>query len=132
LKKEIEVLEAEKVRISTEIGGLPTTRADAENFRKEAEVLRKQMEDAKSAEAVAVERASKAVETTENLHEEIDVEKKSGLAQQQQVGLLMKRLEASKELGQTMVDLYVAALLQFGSSTSDLPEEPFALSHLLG
>jgi seryl-tRNA synthetase len=111
LKKEIEVLEAEKVRISTEIGGLPTTRADAENFRKEAEVLRKQMEDAKSAEAVAVERASKAVETTENLREEIDAEKKSGLAQQQQVGLLTKRLEASKELGQTMVDLYVAALL---------------------
>jgi hypothetical protein len=33
----------------------------------------------------------------------------------------MKRLEASKELGQTMVDLYVAALLQFGDSTSDLP-----------
>jgi seryl-tRNA synthetase len=82
LKKEIEVLEAEKVRISMEVGGLPTTHADAENFCKEAEVLRKQMEDAKSAKAVAVERASKVVETTENLHEEIDIEKKSGLVQQ--------------------------------------------------
>jgi hypothetical protein len=42
--------------------------------------------------------------------------------------LLTKRLEAAKELGQTMVDLYVAALWQFSGSTSDLPEEPSALS----
>jgi hypothetical protein len=41
------------------------------------------MEDAKSAEAIAVEQASKAVETTENLREEIDAEKKSGMALQQ-------------------------------------------------
>jgi hypothetical protein len=38
------------------------------------------MEDAKSAEAVAVEQASKAVETAENLREEIDAEKNSSLA----------------------------------------------------
>jgi hypothetical protein len=86
------------------------------------------VEVAKSAEAVAVEQASKAVKTTKNLHKEIDAEKKSGLALQQQVGLLMTRLEAAKELGQTVVDMYIAALWQFGGSTSNLPEEPFAFS----
>jgi hypothetical protein len=94
----------------------------------EVEVLRKQMDDAKSVKVVAVERASKAVKTTENLHKEIDAEKKSGLALQQQVGLLTKHLEVAKEPGQMVVDLYVAALWQFGGSTSDLPEEPSALS----
>jgi hypothetical protein len=108
--KEAELLEAEKVRLSVEVVGLSTSRADTENLRKEVEVLRKQMDDAKSAKAVAVERASKAVETAENLRKEIDAEKKSGLALQQQVGLLTKHLEAAKESGQTVVDLYVAAL----------------------
>jgi hypothetical protein len=41
LKKEIEVLEVDKVRLSAEVGGLSTARADAENFYKEVEVLRK-------------------------------------------------------------------------------------------
>jgi hypothetical protein len=80
LKKEVELLEAEKVRLSTEVVGLSTARTDAENIRKEAKVLRKQMEDAKSVKVVAVERASKVVETAENLHKEIDTKKKSGLA----------------------------------------------------
>jgi hypothetical protein len=62
----------------------------------------------------------------ENLCKEIDVKKKSGLALLQQVGLLTKRLEAAKELGQTVVDMYIAALWQFGGSTSDLPEETSA------
>jgi hypothetical protein len=46
----------------------------------------------------------------ENLRKEIDAEKKSGLAQQQQVGLLMTHLEAAKEFGQMVVDMYIAAL----------------------
>jgi hypothetical protein len=41
LKKEIEVLEVDKVRLLAEVGGLSTARADVENFCKEAEVLRK-------------------------------------------------------------------------------------------
>jgi hypothetical protein len=65
-----------------EVGGLSTTRTDAESLRKEAEAPRKQIEDAKSAEAVAIERASKAVETPENLCKEIDVKKKSSLVLQ--------------------------------------------------
>jgi hypothetical protein len=50
------------------------------------------------------------------------------LALQQQVGLLTKHLEVAKELGQTVVDMYIAALWPFGSSTSNLPEEPTAFS----
>jgi hypothetical protein len=41
LKKEIEVLEVDKVWLSAEVGGLSTARADVGNFYKEAEVLRK-------------------------------------------------------------------------------------------
>jgi hypothetical protein len=81
-------------------------------------------------EALAAQRASKATETVERLRKEIDAEKKSGLALQQQVGLLTKHLEAAKELGQTVVDMYIVALWPFGSSTSDLPEEPTVFSRV--
>jgi hypothetical protein len=128
LKKEIEVLEAKKSRLLVEVGGLSATRANAKNLRKEVESLRKEVEDARGVKAVSAERASKAARTAESLRKAIDAEKELGLMLQQQVGLLTRCLEATKELGLTMVKMYVDTLGQFGSSTFDLPEEPTAFS----
>jgi hypothetical protein len=92
--------------------------------------LQKQVEAAKTAEALAVERASKANETVNNLHKEIDAKKKMSLALQQQVELLTWRLEAAKGLGSATTKMYVAVLGQFGGSTSNMPEEPTAFNLL--
>jgi hypothetical protein len=62
---------------------LSTARTEAENIYKEVESLWKQVEVAKTMEALPVERASKANETTDNLRKETDAEKKSSLALQQ-------------------------------------------------
>jgi chromosome segregation ATPase len=83
LKKEIEVLEAEKTRLSVEVGGLRTARADADDLCSQVETLTKQLEDAKAAEVLAIEHAQRANETADNLHKEVDAEKKSGAALQQ-------------------------------------------------
>jgi cell division protein FtsB len=83
LKKEVEVLGAEKTRLMAEVGGLSATRAEAESLRKEADSLWKQIEVVKTVEALAIERASKANETANNLRREIDAEKQSSLALQQ-------------------------------------------------
>jgi methylthioribose-1-phosphate isomerase len=128
LKKEIEVLEAKKSHLLVEVGGLSATRANAENLHKEVESLRKEVEDARGVKALAAERASKAAGTAESLRKAIDAEKESGLMLQQQVGLLTRCLEAAKELGLTMVKMYVDTLGQFGSSTFDLLEEPTTFS----
>jgi predicted RNase H-like nuclease (RuvC/YqgF family) len=130
LKKEIEVLGAEKTRLTVEVGDLSTAHAEAQNLWKEADSLQKQVEAAKSAEALAVDHTSKANETASNLHKEIDAEKTSSLALQQQVGLLIERLEATKVLGLSAAKMYVDALGQFGGSTSNLPEEPTTFSLL--
>jgi hypothetical protein len=93
-------------------------------------LLKKQVEDAKCAKALAIERALKANETADNLRKELNAEKESGLALQQQVALLMGCLEATKGLGLATVKMYVATLGQLGGSTSDMPEEPIAFSLL--
>jgi hypothetical protein len=111
------VLVAEKTYLTVEVGGLSSARAEVENLRKETDLLKKQVEDAKGAKAIATERALKANETADNLRKELNAEKESGLAPQQQVGLLTERLEAAKGLGLAIVKMYVAALGQFGGST---------------
>jgi hypothetical protein len=121
LKTEVEVLGAEKTRLMTEVVGLSTARAES---------LRKQVEAAKTAEALAVERTSKDNETADNLRKEIDAKKKSSLALQQQVELLTGCLEAVKGLALATVKMYVAVLWQFGGSTSDMPKEPISFSLL--
>jgi FtsZ-binding cell division protein ZapB len=83
LKKEIEVLEAEKTRLSAEVGGLRTARADVDDLRSQVETLTKLLEDAKAAEVLAIEHAQRANETVDNLRKEVDAEKKSGAALQQ-------------------------------------------------
>jgi hypothetical protein len=82
LKAEVLVLGAKKTRLTMEIGGLTTARAEADNLRKELEPLRKQVEAAKTTEALDVESASKANKTADNLRKEIDAEIKSSTALQ--------------------------------------------------
>jgi FtsZ-binding cell division protein ZapB len=53
LKMEVEVLVAEKTRLTAEVGGLSSARAEVENLRKEMNLLKKQVEDAKGAKAIA-------------------------------------------------------------------------------
>jgi FtsZ-binding cell division protein ZapB len=53
LKMEVEVLVAEKTRLTVEVGGLSSARAEVENLRKETDLLKKQVEDAKGAKAIA-------------------------------------------------------------------------------
>jgi FtsZ-binding cell division protein ZapB len=53
LKMEVEVLVAEKTRLTAEVGGLSSARAEVENLRKETNLLKKQVEDAKGAKAIA-------------------------------------------------------------------------------
>jgi hypothetical protein len=130
LKREIEVLEAKKTRLMAEVGGLSTACVKTEDLRKEADLLKKRVEDAKGAEALAIERALKANETTDNLRKELDAKQESNLALQQQVALLMERLEATKGQGLATAKMYVAALGQFGGSMSDMPKELTAFNLL--
>jgi hypothetical protein len=130
LKKEVEVFVAEKTCLTMEVGGLSSARVEVENLRKETDLLKKQVKDAKGAKALATKRAVKANETVDNLWKELNAEKVLGLALQQQVALLTECLEATKGLGLATVKMYVAALGQFGGSTSDMPEEPTDFSLL--
>jgi FtsZ-binding cell division protein ZapB len=82
LKKEVEVLVAKKTRLTTEVGGLSSARAEVENLWKETDLLKKQVEDANSAKVLATEHALKAYETTDNLRNELNAKKESGLALQ--------------------------------------------------
>jgi metal-sulfur cluster biosynthetic enzyme len=83
LKKEIEVLEAEKTHLSVEVDGCRTACANADNIRAQVETLTKQLEGAKAGEVLVVERAQKANETADNLHKEVDAENESGAMLQQ-------------------------------------------------
>jgi hypothetical protein len=80
--------------------------------------------------ALAVEHALKANKTSKNFRLELDAEKQSSLALQQQVNLLSTRLKDTEELALTTAQAYVAALGEFGGSTSSLPEEPSAFNLL--
>jgi hypothetical protein len=76
-------LEAEKTRLSVEVDGRRTAYANADNIHAQVETLTKQLEGAKAAEVLAVERAQKANETTDNLRKEVDAENESGAMLQQ-------------------------------------------------
>ena len=86
------------------------------------------MDGAKAAEQLAAERALKAIETTDNLRKEVDVERESSVALKAQVDMLTKCLQDAKSIGLAAAELYVGALEQFGSSTSSLPSEPLAFN----
>jgi tRNA(Ser,Leu) C12 N-acetylase TAN1 len=75
LKKEIEVLEAEKTRLLAEVDGLRTTHTNADDLHAQVETLTKQLEGAKAVEVLAVECAQKANEIVDNLRKEVDAEK---------------------------------------------------------
>lgn len=137
LKTENEILESKKTKLFVEVVDLANIRLEIGSLRtkkqkvgKEVVELRKQVDDAKVAEALAIKRALEGNETSENLFLEIDAEKRSRLALQQQANLLSTRLKALEELALSTAQAYVAALAEFGSSTSTLPKEPSAFNLL--
>jgi hypothetical protein len=103
-----------------EVRGLQTKK---DKVDKEVVELRKHAKDAKGAEALTVKRALKDDETNEKVHLELDAEKRSNLALQQQVTLLSTRLKAMEELALATAQTYIAELGEFGGSTSALLEE---------
>lgn len=137
LKTENEILESKKTKLFVEVVDLANIRLEIGSLRtkkqkvgKEVVELRKQVDDAKVAEALAIKRALEGNETSENLFLEIDAEKRSRLALQQQANLLSTRLKALEELALSTAQAYVAALAEFGGSTSTLPKEPSAFNLL--
>ena len=64
----------------------------------------------KAAEQLAAERVLKAIETADNLCNEVDVERESGAALKVQVDMLSKHLEDAKSIGLATAKLYVGAL----------------------
>ena len=80
LKKELEMVEAEKARLAGEIAGLRVAHGDFENLQGKVESLGKDLEGAKAAEQLAAERALKALERAENLYKEVNSERESSTA----------------------------------------------------
>jgi hypothetical protein len=113
LKKENELLETEKAKLSEEVaepvslrleeGGLQT---EKEKVALEVAELKKQADSSKGVEALTVERALKVNETSKNLYRELDAEKQSSLALQQQVNMLSARLKATEELALATAHAY--------------------------
>lgn len=82
LKSDIEVMEADKAHLVVEVSNLSSTSAEVRTLRQEGDSLRKQLEEAWTAEALAVEHLSKADEVAYGLWKEVDVEKQSSQALQ--------------------------------------------------
>jgi archaellum component FlaC len=77
LKKEVEMVEAEKSRLANKVAGLRSTQSNIEDLKEKVESLSKALEGAKATEQLAAERALKASDTAENLHKEVAVERES-------------------------------------------------------
>jgi hypothetical protein len=104
LKHEVKVLVGENTKLSAEVARLSgeasevvdlrlmvaSFRDDEERAKGEVAGLKRQVEEAQTSKVLAVERASKANETCDNLRNALDKEKQSGAALQEQVSLLRK------------------------------------------
>jgi len=109
LKKELEMVEAEKAQLAGEIAGLSVARGDFENLQGKVESLGKDLEGAKVVEQLTVECALKALETADNLRKEADAKRESGASLKAQVDILTKRLEDAKAVGLAAAELYVGS-----------------------
>jgi len=135
LKKENEIMEAEKVRLSEEVRGFSLVRQELEALRKErdelkagSEVLKKGKEEVEASVAtlresvsqldkakdLAVERAEKAEGIADRLCEELDAERTS-------TAVVQKHMRKAEEEAAAVIGLYSGSLAQFGGSTSSPP-----------
>jgi hypothetical protein len=101
LKEENETLEA-------------ANREEVALFKREKEVLEKDVADAVAAKDLAMQKAKKADEISNHLHEELEVERKLAAS-------LWDQLKEAEVQATVVVGLYRDALGQFGGSTSSLP-----------
>jgi hypothetical protein len=144
LKREVEVLGDENTKLSAEVSRLSGEASEVADLRlklasfrdnkerAEGEVarLKRQVEEAQMSELLAVERASKANETCDNLRNVLDKEKQSSAALQEQVSLLRKQMEELEGLALINAETYKAAVEKFGGQTSALLEEASAFNFL--
>jgi hypothetical protein len=137
LKKENELIKTEKAKLLEEVAELVSLRLEVGGLRTEKEKvalevveLKKQANSSKGAEALTVEHALKVNKTSKNLRRELDAEKQSSLALQQQVNMLSARLKAAEELALATARAYSAILGEFGDNTYALSEEPSAFNLL--
>jgi hypothetical protein len=91
--------------MSSEVAGLNVVRLDTENLHGKVETLNKELEGAKAAEALAIERVLKTIDIADNLRKEIDSERESSTALKAQVHPLNKHLEATKEAGLSVMKM---------------------------
>jgi chromosome segregation ATPase len=131
------MLSAKVTRLSTEASEVADLRLKVASFRDdneraEGEVarLKRQVEEAQMLEVLAMEHASKANVTCDNLLNVLDKEKQSRAALQEQVSLLRKRMEALEGLSLITTETYKAAVEKFGGQTSALLEEASAFNLL--
>jgi chromosome segregation ATPase len=105
LKREVEVLESKKTKLSAEVSKLASLRLEVNNLhgdREKAEGelarLRRQVEDAQTSKMLTVSRVSKANESCNNLRSALDVEKQSSTTLREQVSLVNKWMEVLEGL----------------------------------
>lgn len=134
LRKEVNCSTTEKKRLEEEVEVLHAAKRDVDELKAKAESLDKALAASKTSEGLALERAWKANNTTENLRKEIDTEKDSSAALLMEVELLKKQLEEAKTLGLAAADAYSSALAGFGGITSSMPPEasPFGIFSWMG
>lgn len=106
LKSEVEILNAEKTRLTKENSDLRTTQATVDELRAEVTGLKKDLNSAKTAEAVSVERVLKTEQISDTLRKEVEAERTSGAALKAQVDLLSMRLEDARVDGVEVAELY--------------------------
>ena len=99
LKKEMDILEVEKTRLTREVGGLRTAQAELGELQKKVDLLNKEVDGVKAAEQLAAEHALKAIEMADNLCKQVDAERESSTTLKVLVDLLTKRLEDANVLG---------------------------------
>lgn len=80
LQKELDGLTAENKRLEEEAEGLRAVKGDYNEMKTKVESLDKALASAKAAENLALERAQKANEVSENLRKGVDVERSSSAA----------------------------------------------------
>jgi prefoldin subunit 5 len=139
LKWEVEVLESEKTKLAAEVSELVSfclevnnLCGDREKVAGELDHLRRQVEDAWTSKMLAVEHASKATETYNNLCNALDAKKQSSTALREQVSLVNKRMEVLDGLSLVTAETYKAVVEKFDRNTSALPEETSAYNVLAG
>lgn len=121
LKKELEVMDAKKKRLASEVATLRSSCKEVEDLKAKVESLDKCLAGSKAAEQLALERAEKAVDAAVHFHKVTEAETESDSALATLVELLSKHLEDAKAIGLSAAKMYTSVLADFGAITPPFP-----------